>query len=472
MMRVLGLLMFAAAIPFFIALLSSQPRSRRYLWPLIGLIPFIIGLAKLDVSIMSWAYWPGYVKGMIVSLLDALAIAILVTTRRRPEMGVLLPMYILYLVGSSVAIAFATTPLASFFFAWQLGRAILVFAAVVIVAAQPRGPQAIVDGLALGALVEAGFTLWQRAHGVIQATGTMGHQNLLGMAMHFALFPCLAMVLSGDRRVLPKLGVAASAVAIALTGSRGSTGLAGMGAVALLLLSLVRRPTPFKLKAVSGGIVLLLIAAPVAYLNLQKRFAAAPIIGGEEERAAFERAAWAIWTDRPMGIGANQYVVVSNAEGYAERAGVIWNSGSRAANVHNAYLLIASETGWLGITTFLALLLTAIVVAARSAWGRPRGWPGELSLGVLVALSVVALHNLYEWVFVTYVVQYLLAIALGLMVGARHQQVTASAKPRADHAPPARRPRVLLARDAALANAAPSDAMAEHASKGRPPRQG
>ena len=471
MMQIIGLAAFLACIPLFIALLRMRRRSQQRLWLLIGLIPFVIASAKLDVSIMSWAYWPGYVKGMIVSLLDALAIAILVTTRRRPAMGVLLPLYVLYLVGSSVAIAFAATPIASFFFAWQLGRAILVFAAVVIVAAQPRGPQAIIDGLALGALVEAGFTLWQRAHGVIQASGTMGHQNLLGMAMHFALFPCLAMVLAGDRRLLPKLGVAASAVAIALTGSRAATGLAGAGAIMLLLLSLVRRPTPFKWKAVGGGVALLLIAAPVAYLNLQKRFAAAPITGGDEERAAFERAAWMIWTDHPMGIGANQYVVISNTGGYAERAGVIWNSGSRAANVHNTYLLIASETGWLGIMTFLILLLTAIIVAARSAWGRPRGWPGELGLGVLVALAVVALHNLYEWVFVTFIIQYLFAITLGLVVGARHQQATASAKPRADYTSAARRPRILLARDAALANAASSDAMTDGANEDRSLRQ-
>jgi O-antigen ligase len=118
-----------------------------------------------------------------------------------------------------------------------------------------------------------------------------------------------------------------------------------------------------------------------------------------------------------MGVGANLYVVTANTSGYSQRAGVIWNSSSRSANVHNTYLLIGAETGYVGIISFLALLLLGIFTAMRLAWVRPRKPGGELCLGAGVTLIIVALHCLYEWVFVTWIIQYLFAITLGLVVG-------------------------------------------------------
>jgi O-antigen ligase len=127
-----------------------------------------------------------------------------------------------------------------------------------------------------------------------------------------------------------------------------------------------------------------------------------------------------------MGVGANQYVVMANMLGYSQRAGVIWSSGSRSANVHNTYLLIAAETGYLGIITYLILLFSGILTALRSAWVRPRTPDGEISLGAAVTLIIVALHCFYEWVFVDWVIQYLFAITLGIVAGISIRQKSVS----------------------------------------------
>ena len=53
--------------------------------------------------------------------------------------------------------------------------------------------------------------------------------------------------------------------------------------------------------------------------------------------------------DHPLGVGANQYVIVANTGGYSARAGVPWNTDERAAPVHDAYYLVTAELGFLGL---------------------------------------------------------------------------------------------------------------------------
>lgn len=418
MMRVLGLAVFLLSIPLFFALVKGSLRSRRAAWFLLGLMPFTIGAWHLDVSIISWGMWPGYVKGMIVSLLDALALAIACTVRDpvRTTRPLLWP-YLAFLAGSAVSIAFATPAMASFFFTWQLARAILLFVAVSKVTSRPEGTRYVVAGLAAGIAFQAAFSIRERLGGVTQASGTLGHQNLLGLCTHFALMFSIAAILAGDRRWIVKFGALGGIIAVVLTGSRATTGLAAIGVVVLVLLSLLRRTSALKIRVALAGSMALLIAAPLAFVTLHTRYGSASIEGSDEERVAFERAARAMWSDHPMGVGANQYVVVANAKGYSARAGVIWNWTSRSANVHNTYLLLGAETGFLGVGTFLLLLVAAIVRGTRVAWARPRSPNGEYALAAVVALIVVAVHCLYEWVFVTWVAQYLFAIALGLISG-------------------------------------------------------
>jgi O-antigen ligase len=159
------------------------------------------------------------------------------------------------------------------------------------------------------------------------------------------------------------------------------------------------------------------ISAPLAIASLSRRYEVAPVAGSYEERQAFERAAWMIVEDHPFGIGPNHYVVVANTGGYSERAGVIWNAGSRAAHVHNVYLVILAETGWLGLASYLWMILGAIFVAFRCAFRFRKDPRGDLILGVGMGLVVVSLHALYEWVLVTSFAQNLLFISIGLIAG-------------------------------------------------------
>jgi O-antigen ligase len=317
-----------------------------------------------------------------------------------------------------LSVAQSAVPLGSVFYSFQLLRTYILIVAVAKVAHDPRVLRWIALGLATGIIYQATFTVWQKANGAFQAAGTMGHQNLLGLMSHFVTFPLIAMLLGGMRSRLLMLGVAASLIVVALGASRGAIGFTAIGIALLLVLSLVRNTTPHKLRMVGLAAVVFVLISPLMVTAIQNRMGQhGAEEGNDKERLAFERAAKAMWTDHPMGVGANQYVVVANTQGYSQRAGVAWNSTSRAANVHNAYLLVAAETGWIGLITFIVMLGSIIWSGFRFAFQDRHDPRGEVVLGCTVAVFMTSVHNFYEWIFVIYQAQYTFAVSVGIIVG-------------------------------------------------------
>jgi len=421
-MRIVGLLLILLSIPVLIGWLRRYPRHRKWAYLGIGALPFLISAFNLDAAFLTWPAWPGYAKGIVVSLLDTLAIAILATSRRPLRKLPFLLLFLAYLLAVALSLAVSSLPMSSFFYLSQLVRVLLIFVAVASFAGDPRAIRWLSFGLALGAIFQAVVTIDQRLSGVVQAAGTMGHQNLLGLMLHFVTLPLLALLLAGERSKLIMFGVLAALVAVALGASRGTVGFVAIGVAFLFVLSLARRPTTHKWKIVGLAVVALAIVAPIAMTSFQERFTVRPVSqGSDEERLAFERAAKSMWRDHPMGVGANQYVVVANSQGYSARAGVIWNWASRSANVHNMYLLAAAETGWPGFLTFIALLSIPIIRGLIFAFRNRRDARGEIVLGASVTFMILGLHGLYEWVFVVYHAQYVFAIALGIVAGCIRQ---------------------------------------------------
>ena len=401
--------------------LRSNPRLARTTAFLIGLLAFSMAPLHLFVAPVSWAMWPGYVKGLEVSLLDAISLAVVLgVPPRARKVGMKIPLLIL-LAAATMSITQADLPMAAFFYAWQLARMFLVFCAVAILCRTEVNTAAVVKGLAVGITIQAVAGAYQSISGVVQAGGTFGHQNQLGMMSHFALFPALALLLGGRRGWETILAPLASATVVILTASRGTIGFAAMGVILLIALSIGRRPTGRKGAMVAACLAGMLIAVPLAMGTLDRRFQQADAPGDYDERAAFERAAKMMLADHPLGVGANEYVVVANTKGYSTKAGVVAVLGSRSANVHNAYLLAGAEMGYPGIIALVLVFLWPATVALRSAWRWRRDPDSELLVGCAVALLVVAAHSLYEWIFVTFHTQYLFAIVCGIISGVAYR---------------------------------------------------
>jgi O-antigen ligase len=309
----------------------------------------------------------------------------------------------------------AAVPVATLFYTWQLARVFLVYAVVTKACADERVVPSLLKGMAIGLCFQACVVIWERVGGgAIQATGTFGHQNLLGMVSHFVIFPFFALLLAGERGWWPATAPLAGGVIAAMTASRATVGLVGLGLTVVFALSATRGWTAHKARVALFGAAAIAVLAPLALASLDRRFAADPLLD-YDERAQFVSAAAMMLANRPMGIGANNFAVVNNTQGYAERVEIYWKSRSNL--VHNIYWLTLAEMGYLGLVALLLLLLRPLTVAFRCGW-RNRGDPrGDLMIGFATSLLIIYIHSYFEWVFFTTHVQYIFAMTAGMIAG-------------------------------------------------------
>lgn len=129
------------------------------------------------------------------------------------------------------------------------------------------------------------------------------------------------------------------------------------------------------------------------------------------ERMAHWQAALAMWTDHPwLGVGIGNYEVA-----YGEYALPLWSDP--LGHAHNYYLNIAAESGVLGLAAYLLLWGTALAVAWR-ATASSAGWAWGIALGILGALVHLAVHNLFDNLFV-HGMYLQIAILLGILSSLR-----------------------------------------------------
>lgn len=419
-MKWVGLtLLLAAILPLSRWLRRNQHHAPK-LWMLLGFLPFALSFAHLDMAVISWIEWPGYVKGAEFSVADGLAIALYLSLPRSRHAVPFVLTMALYCLATVLSAFQAPEPTAALFYSWQLVRVFLVYATVAKGCVDPRVPLAILKGMTAGLFVEVVVTTWQRfGLGMIQAPGTMDHQNILGLLTHFVDLPAFALLLSGSAgRVLTAAAPAGIFVDV-LTTSRGALGFSLLGYVVIFIISSLRRWTARKRKVLMIGVAATLLIIPLAILSFDRRFSDQAEVASSDynERAAFEKAAQLMLSDNPLGQGANHYVFAANLKGYNDRAGVVAVSESESANVHNVYFLVAAETGYLGLITFVLLLLRPLTVALLCGWNNRGDQRGDLLIGLGVTLLIVYIHGFFEWIFVLLETQYMFAMDLGLVAG-------------------------------------------------------
>jgi O-antigen ligase len=427
-------ILLAATVPFA-AWLRRNSWIASKAWMVLGFMPFAIQAFHLNMAAISWTewpvknvalsviQWPGYVKGIEISVLDVLALALYLSLPASKQPLPFRFSMALYFSAALLSLLQAEEPMAAFFFIWQLARMFLVYAVVTRACADPRVPHAILQGMAVGLFMEAGITIWQRfALGVVQPSGTLIHQNLLGMMSHFVVFPFLGMMLAGSSFWLPAMVSLAGIVVGIITASRATIATDAIGFAIIFLLSGMRQWTSRKAAVLLLGAITLIGVTPVAFLSLQSRFDVTPITGQTyEEREAFKRAAAMMLSDHPWGVGVNHYILVANNAGYNRWAGVAPTPNSEIMNVHNVYWLVAAESGYFGLIAFLLFLIQPLIVAFRCGWAHRADPRGDLLIGLGVSFSMVYIHSLWEWIFVDFQVQYMFAISVGLVAGLARQ---------------------------------------------------
>jgi O-antigen ligase len=427
-MKWLVLLAMIASIPLMLSWISDDRRRLPYLGVAMGFLPFVINPWHLLMAPVPWALWPGYAKGMDITFLDAIALAVVLSKTTVSYSKPFKVSYAFYLLMVIIAIPQSSIPFASTFYVWQLLKMALIFAAISKIAVDDRGTMAIIGGLILGLVVSAIYAIIDRVGGAIQTGGQLGHQNLLGFVSHLVVLPAFALVLANRHVKLGIVGVVFGVTALILGASRGSIGFGAAGLALVYVLSVFHRPNGYKASWGLVFVILMVIAYPLAQSSLKRRFDsqrdAMFAIEEYDERAALNRAARMMIKDYPFGVGPNMYVTNANMGGYSQRGGVIWNTGSRSAHVHNAYLLINAETGYPGLVAFVCLLGTAIFTTFSTLYRHRRDPRSPLLVGIGSGLIIQAGHSTLEWMFLINDVQHVCAIALGLVAGLRQQMRT------------------------------------------------
>ncbi len=402
-------------IPGLTVILRGHPRYRAHVAFAVGALPFFLA-PYLYVAPISWAGWAGSVKGVEVSLLDGVALAVVLST---PKVSI--PLSLKLSLGIIVVALIISTSagfqfLPASFYGWQLLRSVILFIAVArLCAADRRAPMALMAGLGVGLCYEAVDAALQFAGGNPRPGGNFGHSNFLGLVSDFVTFPALGLLLGGRRIVWPAVIVAAGFIIAVVGGSRATLGLFAAGSLLTIVLSLIHRRTSKKM-AFAGAAALMMLASVPMVIWAADRRTEADKQSSDQERASMKLAATMMVTDHPLGVGADQYVLVANMAGYSARAGVPWNESDRAAPVHDTYYLVTAELGFLGLVGLLSLFGSLIIFGWR-ALGRTTGDDSsELVPGLLGAMIIVSVHISYEWVFMHFVLHYMLAIASGLLV--------------------------------------------------------
>lgn len=430
-MKWVFLLFLIVFTPALGAFLRAQPRYIPHACFAMGAIFYFLD-PWLYIAPVSWAYWPGPVKGVEVSLIDGIAVAIIMATRGGARTPIGLKLGIgLYFAGIivSTAASIGQTTWPQVFYAVQVLRAVIVFIAVKRATAMyPSVPVAILGGLSVGIFYNGLVAARQFMGGQIQAGGAMGHQNTLGMTTHFATMTAFALLLAGRRNLLAAGIVGTGALIAVVGGSRATIGLFAIGLVVVTVLSIRHQMTGRKGAFAALAGIAIVLAIPAMMWAVDRRPASARE-SSNRERQSFEEAARMIISDHPMGIGGNRYVSVANVGGYSERAGVAWNWANRSAPVHNAYYLVTAELGFLGLLGMLAILLSAMIEGLRAS-RRLIGERADLAIGLTATVIVVAAHHYFEWIFMTFYIHYLTGMSLGALIGlTRGVEVTAGRSP-------------------------------------------
>jgi hypothetical protein len=433
------LLALMICTPALAGLLRSKPRYLVQTCFVLGVSIFVLG-PKLWAAPIPWPAWPGPVKGLEVSFVDAIAVALIASTRSVRIPWTIKLSFAIYCLAIVISTFAAFQKMAAIFYAWQLFRTALLLVAIArVCVTEPGAPTALLTGLGFGLLYEAGLVLSQVLRGAARPGGNFPHANFLGLAADFAVFTNVSLMLGSRRLLWPAATVAAGFIIALFGGSRATLGLFAAGVALTTVLSLQHKKNSRKYAFAGAMALMLLVSAPVMLWASSRRSDAAKE-SSDAERASMKAAARMIIADHPFGVGANQYVVVANTEGYSARAGVAWNEDNRAAPVHDTYYLITAELGWIGLIGLLAMLTSFIALGVRCLRRHVPGESGELVPGLLATMILVAVHINFEFVFMDFVLHYLFAISAGMLVAVAARAKRAARVPAAAAFRPAAMP--------------------------------
>lgn len=228
--------------------------------------------------------------------------------------------------------------------------------------------------------------------GMYQVRGTFEHQNPLAMYAVLVGMLFLATGLGPGFRGanLALVGFVSCAVVVQSTLSRAALAAFGAGTMAVMVASVLERPTARRWLATAAVGMVGLVGLALTLDTIIARFHDEGNAASGELRQVMNEASREMAKDYTLGVGWNQYALVVNppyryTEFYWE-----WIRGRRMkvdptranAVVESHYYLLLGETGWPGLLMYLIMIGVGLWRNARAFWDFGHSFPRCVALGI------------------------------------------------------------------------------------------
>jgi len=417
----LALLLYGGFGPMLGGWLSTRRVWQRAIFALM-LVMTAMRPGNFMMMIGSIETYRGHTKGYEISLIEVLAIALIVAVRRGPRLGVSkaipgLWLYLLWCGVSLLSMFGSSEPTYALMAASRFVKGVLTFAAAALYLRDEDDLRWAVGALA-GALFHHGLLCLKMRllDGSWQVKGWFEHQNPMAMWCYMGALPVLAALLwqpiKGRLFWLCLAGFGGAGLCILLSVSRAALAAYAVGAAVVLLGAWLRGPnvrvTTFTAMGALGAVVVFLFAMDSFKARLNEVANSSQVVE-EDLRDILNKQSAAMLKDHPWtGIGWNNFGI-ANSRGRGDKYSEILEEWDRDrgftiydenyyANplTESLYWLWLSETGWLGFSTFVMFAAMTLWCAGKSAW-RDRGTLfGAFALALFVALAICYLHGTVE----------------------------------------------------------------------------
>jgi hypothetical protein len=241
---------------------------------------------------------------------------------------------------------------------------------------------------------------------IYQVWGTFEHQNSLSM---YAMMIGLVLLASGAGPKHPRsnlflFGFFCCAAIVESALSRAGVVMFGIGAAAVMLLSLLDKITLRRVVVVSSVCLLGGLGVAMTYKTVINRFHDR---GNEESkmtRVMLNQASREMVHDHPLGVGWNNYAVMINKPyRYGDRIDQYFLSfgeridpKARKGIVESHYYLLLSETGFQGLGSYLIVIAVFLWWNLRAAWAYRQQFLGSVSIGIFIGCTMNYIQSTLE----------------------------------------------------------------------------
>ena len=421
---------------FLIALLGVLPLAylltlKRSLmqYAIMGVILPVMMFNQVSINFFSHELYRGTSRGMEVSLIYLLALAMLLGMWYLFKGKSLFPdggskIYLVYFFLSLLSFLNAENTLFSWFELWKMIMMYLVFLCAYYYFYHYRDFNTVMVTFGLIASVTFAVVVIQHVKGIHQANGFFPHQNSMGMFMNLIAPVFFAYYFNrnkGWKRFLFAGFFLMAAAACMRTYSRGAMVCLPLGCTITTLLSLRYQFHMRKIQILLPIFLVCFFGALLLLPNIIKRFETAP----KESlmtRQNLAASAWSMMKDEPMlGVGLNNWGIKINPPyPYCEyrygnkRIAKDFKEGI----VETSYLLVGAECGFAALGAYLAWLFYYYICAFKLVKALRRTNLFYIPAGIVGGLTAIYLQSTLEWVMkqqVNFIQMMVLFAAIGLL---------------------------------------------------------